>query len=108
VREVAKEEGVPLLEMEDATRELVKSFGPEGSRALYQHFEPGEQPRLPDGRHDDTHFSALEARLVAGWDLDGCRRSRPRSRRARQAVRCSFASNGVPAASSASASRSTG
>lgn len=65
-REVAAEEGVPLLEMEDATRALVKRFGPEGSRSLFLHFEPGEHPRLPDGRHDDTHFSERGARLVAG------------------------------------------
>lgn len=65
VREVAKEEGVPLLEMEDATRTLEQGLGPEGSRSLHLHFEPGEHPGLPDGRHDDTHFSELGARLVA-------------------------------------------
>lgn len=65
VREVASEEGVPLLEMEDRTRELVKRHGPEGSRKLFLHFEPGEHPGLPDGLRDDTHFSELGARLVA-------------------------------------------
>ncbi|NJL29322.1 MAG: hypothetical protein HC897_16270 [Thermoanaerobaculia bacterium] len=65
VREVAKEEGVPLLEMENATRALVQDLGEEDSRALYLHFEPGEHPLLPDGLHDDTHFSELGARLVA-------------------------------------------
>lgn len=65
LRAVAREEGVPLLEMEDATRTLVQGYGPEGSRSLYLHFEPGGHPRLPDGLHDDTHFSELGARLVA-------------------------------------------
>ncbi|MCB1058233.1 MAG: hypothetical protein KDD11_22265 [Acidobacteria bacterium] len=65
VREVARAEGVPLLEMEARTRELVEALGEEGSKALYQHFEPGEHPRLPEGRHDDTHFSELGARRVA-------------------------------------------
>lgn len=65
VREVAAEEGVPLLEMEDATRGLVRDLGAEGSRALYLHYEPGEHPRLPDGLRDDTHFSEHGARQVA-------------------------------------------
>ncbi len=65
VREVAAEEGVPLLEMEDATRILVQGLGPEESLSIYLHFEPGEHPQLPEGKHDDTHFSELGARLVA-------------------------------------------
>jgi lysophospholipase L1-like esterase len=65
VREVAAEEGVPLLEMEGVTRTLVKRLGEDGSRALYLHFEPGEHPKLPNGLHDDTHYSELGARLVA-------------------------------------------
>ncbi|MDY7094844.1 MAG: pectinesterase family protein [Acidobacteriota bacterium] len=65
VREVAREEGVPLLELEDATRALVENAGPEGSQSLYLHFEPGEHPLLPEGLHDDTHFSELGARRVA-------------------------------------------
>jgi beta-xylosidase/lysophospholipase L1-like esterase len=65
VREVAFDEGVPLLEMENATRDLVERYGQEGSRSLYLHFDPGEHPELPDGLHDDTHFSELGARLVA-------------------------------------------
>ena len=65
VREVAAEEGVPLLEMEDATRALVSSYGVERSRSLYLHFASGEHPQLPDGLHDDTHLSEVGARLVA-------------------------------------------
>ena len=57
--------GVPLLEMEGATRALVTGLGPERSKALYLHFEPGEHPELPAGKHDDTHFSELGARQVA-------------------------------------------
>ncbi len=64
-REVAAAEGVPLLELENATRELVRGYGPEGSRALFLHFEPGTHPLLPEGLHDDTHLSELGAREVA-------------------------------------------
>lgn len=65
MREVAAAEGVPLLEMEDATRALLKRLGPEGSRSIHLHFEPGDHPQLPNGLHDDTHFSEHGARLVA-------------------------------------------
>jgi pectinesterase len=65
VRSVAVAEGVPLLDLEVATRELLRAHGVEGSRALFLHFEPGEHERLPAGLHDDTHLSALGARRVA-------------------------------------------
>jgi lysophospholipase L1-like esterase len=64
-REVAAAEGVPLLEMEDVTRALVRSYGLERSRSLFLHFETGEHPQLPDGLHDDTHLSELGARRIA-------------------------------------------
>jgi lysophospholipase L1-like esterase len=64
-REVAAREGAPLLDLEAATRELLLELGPEGSKALFLHFEPGEHPKLPQGKHDDTHFSELGARRVA-------------------------------------------
>lgn len=65
IREVAEEEDVPLLEMEDSTRALVRSYGAERSRSLYLHVAPGDLPRLPDGLDDDTHLSELGARRIA-------------------------------------------
>lgn len=65
VREVAAAEGVPLLELEALTRELVRGAGVAESRALFLHFAPGEHLLLPGGLHDDTHLSALGARRVA-------------------------------------------
>jgi beta-xylosidase/lysophospholipase L1-like esterase len=65
VRHVAEVEGVPVLEMEDATRRLLQAAGPEASKKLFQHFAPGEHPKLPEGKHDDTHFSELGAARVA-------------------------------------------
>ena len=65
VREVAHEEGVPLIDMETATRALVRDLGEEASRSLFLHFAPGEHPRLAEGLRDDTHFSETGARRVA-------------------------------------------
>jgi len=64
-REVAAAEGVPLLDLEQSTRALLRGLGPEPSKALFLHFAPGDHPRLPEGKHDDTHFSETGARRVA-------------------------------------------
>ena len=91
MRAVAIAEGVPLLEMEDATRELVRSLGPEDSKSLYLHFAPGAHPLLPEGLADDTHLSELGARKVA----DLARREIERAR-----LPLLAGSAGVPPASS--------
>ena len=66
VKEVARTENVPLIDLNEKSRELLQSFGPEASRWLYLHLEPGEHPNYPDGKKDDTHFSELGARKIAG------------------------------------------
>ncbi len=66
VREVAAAEGVPLLDLEARTRAYFANLGVVGSKALFQHYAPGELPRLPQGKNDDTHFNEKGARAVAG------------------------------------------
>lgn len=74
VRTVAAEEQVPLLDLEQATRALVTSLGPAGSKPLLMIFAPGEHPQLPAGRTDNTHFTARGARLVAALAAEEMRR----------------------------------
>ncbi|HVU17372.1 MAG TPA: pectinesterase family protein [Candidatus Didemnitutus sp.] len=66
MRQVATEEKVPLLDMEKATRALVAGLGPEKSQALYVSLAPGADPRFPQGKTDNTHFTEAGAREVAG------------------------------------------
>ena len=61
VRQVAKEEKVPLLDLEAKTRELLINYGEESSKQLFLHINPGEYSSLPDGRADDTHLSPYGA-----------------------------------------------
>lgn len=61
VREVAEQEKVPLLDLHKKTRELLKSYGEDRSKALFLHIQPGEYASLPEGRKDDTHLSAYGA-----------------------------------------------
>ncbi len=60
-REVAAQAGVPLLDLEARSFELLQALGPEASRGLFVHLAPGEHPRWPEGKRDDTHFSAVGA-----------------------------------------------
>ena len=61
VREVAASENVPLLDLHKRTAELLKVFGPERSKALFLHLNPGEYASRPDGLEDDTHLSGTGA-----------------------------------------------
>lgn len=64
-RAVAREQQVPLIDMDKKTQELLQKFGPEQSKLLFLHLQPHEHPNYPDGVVDNTHFSELGARLVA-------------------------------------------
>jgi DNA sulfur modification protein DndE len=65
VRIVAREERVPLLDLERATAKWLQEAGPEVSKKFFMWIEPGAHPKIPDGRKDDTHFVEAGAQAVA-------------------------------------------
>ena len=65
VRIVARETGVPLLDLERATARWLQAIGDAASRRFFMWFAPGEHPRIPEGRQDNTHFVAAGADKVA-------------------------------------------
>lgn len=65
VREVASEFHVPLLDMHRKSQELLIALGPESSKKIFLWIDPGKYKSLPDGRHDDTHFSEYGATTMA-------------------------------------------
>lgn len=65
VRTVAKEQNVPLLDLEQKSLELLQQLGPDNSKYLFNYLEPGEHPNYPEGKKDDTHFNELGARKMA-------------------------------------------
>ena len=75
-RATARERGVPLVDMERASGELVQQLGPDSSRALWLHLDAGANPNYPNGVHDDTHFNPLGARAMAGLAINGLRSQR--------------------------------
>lgn len=65
VREVAKEQAVTFIDLDEKSRALYQQFGPENSKLLFLQLKAGEHPNYPDGKDDNTHFNELGARLIA-------------------------------------------
>ena len=68
-RLVANEMNVPFIDLQWLTERLEIKYGPERSKKLHLHLEPGDDPYEPKGRHDDTHLSEKGATLVASLAL---------------------------------------
>jgi DNA sulfur modification protein DndE len=72
VRKIAADMRVPLLEMHKKSWEYVSALGPEASMPVYLHIVPNVNDSLPEGKHDDTHFSefgALEMAKIAANEI---------------------------------------
>lgn len=65
VFEVAKEQNVPVIDLDTKSRELYQQLGEEGSKLLFLQLAPGEHPNYPEGKTDNTHFSETGARKIA-------------------------------------------
>jgi len=65
VRSVARQLNVPLIDLDKKSQDLLQQLGPENSKFLYNHLQPGEHPNYPEGKNDDTHFNELGARKMA-------------------------------------------
>lgn len=76
-REVARKQHVPLIDVDAQSMALVKRFGPERSKYLYDYVSPGENPNFPEGHEDNTHFSELGARKMAEIVANGIRKVAP-------------------------------
>jgi lysophospholipase L1-like esterase len=76
VYEVAKQQGVPLIDLDKKSRELYQQLGPENTPLLFMQLAPGEHPVYPDGQNDNTHFNEYGARRIAELVLAGLRENR--------------------------------
>jgi lysophospholipase L1-like esterase len=71
VRSVGTEHKVPLIDMHKGSEASIVQFGIEGSKKLFLHLKPGEEPNYPNGIEDDTHFSPFGAFEMARWVVAG-------------------------------------
>ena len=93
-RNVAKELDVPFVDANRVTRELEQSMGPIESRRLHMWFRPGEEPSVPEGRQDNTHYNIYGANLVASLLVDEIAREVPALKRYVRHYGSSVASDG--------------
>lgn len=70
-RAVARAQRVPLIDMQNASATILRSYGADSSAKLFLHLEKGEHPNYPDGVRDNTHFRPLGAELLAREVVDG-------------------------------------
>ena len=68
MRDLARERGVRLVELEEATMALLKECGVEGTRKLFCHVPKGH-PNYPDGAEDNSHLQYRGAVRIASLFL---------------------------------------
>jgi len=77
VRQVAKEENVPLIDLNAMSKILYDTLGPEESIKLFVHFPANTFPGQEKELKDDTHFTAYGAYEIARCVVEGIRTSIP-------------------------------
>lgn len=64
-RDVAKRMNCHFVDANRITHELEQGLGTEASKRLHMWFKPGEEPSVPNGRQDNTHYNVYGAHVVA-------------------------------------------
>ena len=65
MRAVAEEMKVPLIDLYGDSFRIVEAMGEAGSKALFMHFSPGEDPAYPEGSEDNAHTRRAGAECFA-------------------------------------------
>lgn len=73
VKEVAAQMNVPLIDLHARSRDVIVQHGVEDSKKLFLILEKGMSPNYPDGKDDNTHFSAYGANVMASLVAQGIR-----------------------------------
>ena len=77
VRQVAREQHVPLIDLHEMSRRLLTALGPEESKLAFVHFAGGAYPGQDKDVKDDTHFSSYGAYSLARCIVEGIRAEIP-------------------------------
>ena len=64
-RDVAQRMNCHFVDANQITHDLEQGLGTEASKKLHMWFKPGEEPSVPDGRQDNTHYNVYGAHVVA-------------------------------------------
>ena len=69
-RDVAQRMNCYFVDANQITHDLEQGLGTEGSKKLHMWFLPGEEPSVPEGRQDNTHYNVYGAQVVANLLAD--------------------------------------
>ena len=64
-RDVARRMNCHFVDANAITHDLEQGLGREASKKLHMWFLPGQEPSVPDGRQDNTHYNVYGAQRVA-------------------------------------------
>ena len=64
-RDVAQRMNCLFVDANQITHDLEQGLGTEASKRLHMWFKPGEEPSVPNGRQDNTHYNVYGAHVVA-------------------------------------------
>ena len=64
-RDVARRMNVHFIDANQITHDLEQGLGTEASKKLHMWFLPGQEPSVPAGRQDNTHYNIYGAHVVA-------------------------------------------
>ncbi|XEC95186.1 rhamnogalacturonan acetylesterase [Paenibacillus tarimensis] len=65
VRRLAADEGVPLIDLAEKSKELFEALGEEGTKTIFLWGSPGEFMNFSEGIQDNTHFQEQGAVRIA-------------------------------------------
>lgn len=71
MRELAIELNVNLIDMNEKTRILFNTLGPEKTKEIFLWVSPNESPNYPEGLQDNTHFNESGAKKIATLVAEG-------------------------------------
>ena len=74
-REVAKEQKVALIDLNEMSKTLFEAMGPEGTLKAFVHFPANTFPDQPEELKDNTHFTNYGAYELARCVVKGIRES---------------------------------
>ena len=69
-RDVARRMNCHFVDANQITHRLEQGLGVEASKKLHMWFRPGEEPSVPKGKQDNTHYNVYGAHVVAGLLAD--------------------------------------
>ena len=72
-RQVAKQTGTPMIDMDEKTRTLIQEMGPETSKSIYLWVSKSDYPNLKTDKKDDTHLCVAGAEKYASLVAEGIR-----------------------------------